>query len=249
MINIFAVKGDEIWLKKNLKEIGGMDCFYGRQVFKYLHTNQSYTVEEIVIDLPRCLVTLIEFPKIPFDLKFFEDGSHFKSIDYSLHPDYEIYKDFLERPSNYTERKIEPKQKLKIKDILMHIIGSIIRITVETLQSFINFLFYGTRDYESMEIYALPGHKVNVTKISFNSFSEEDEQDVRENLKVGEIYTVKYTRVSKNYSYVVLTEFPEIKFDTALFEDTNKQTEELSRKHLDYPLMVAFLKEYEQYKK
>ncbi|MEM7184455.1 MAG: hypothetical protein AAF518_26395, partial [Spirochaetota bacterium] len=123
MVNIFAIKGDKLRLKQNLKQqIGGVNEYDWRIIEDFasqsyttvektkegrillvkkkmkgedtsnslidedFNMNRSYTVKNTNIHLRKVSVSLLEVPGLRFDLKYFEDDSKQKSIDYSLHP-------------------------------------------------------------------------------------------------------------------------------------------------------------------
>ena len=85
-----------------------------------------------------------------------------------------------------------------------------------------------------MNIYALNGFKVTVTKESADNGTSQDIEKVKKYLKVGEIYTVAVTKVSKNHSRVCLQELLGVVFNTINFEDVEKQTPEKDQQHSDW---------------
>lgn len=80
------------------------------------------------------------------------------------------------------------------------------------------------RIYETMNIYSKPGHKVKVTKCSSKNGYPHDSAKIQEFLTIGKIYTVKEIEVDAWYSTVILTDFPDERFNTVCFEDVNKIT-------------------------
>lgn len=81
----------------------------------------------------------------------------------------------------------------------------------------------------SMELFALKGHKVMVTKktkkmglaIDLNS----------KYLEIGKIYTVDYTDVAGFSTDVYLLEFPKVRFNSVNFLSITKQTTSLFFQH------------------
>lgn len=67
-----------------------------------------------------------------------------------------------------------------------------------------------------MDIYAEPGTKVKFTNP--NAGYSNDQAMVRDNLTVGETYTVLETRVGNFHTTVFLQEFPRLPFNTVMFE-------------------------------
>lgn len=85
-----------------------------------------------------------------------------------------------------------------------------------------------------MNIYAADGFKVIVTEESVLNGTSQDREKVEEYLKIGEVYTVAGTSVSKNHTKVRLREFPGVFFNTVNFEDVESQSAEKDRRHLDW---------------
>ena len=85
-----------------------------------------------------------------------------------------------------------------------------------------------------MNIYALKGHKVKLSKNGFNMGFEVDKDEAKSFLSHGIIYTVDCTNVSNSSSVVILHEFPNKKFNTAHFEDVSFQSEDEKIKHPDW---------------
>ncbi len=83
-----------------------------------------------------------------------------------------------------------------------------------------------------MNIYALKGHKVKC--ISLESPYHYQTERAQKHLEIGKEYTVESTEVRSSSTNVVLLEFPKIEFNSTLFEDVIKQSEEEDQKHPDY---------------
>lgn len=83
-----------------------------------------------------------------------------------------------------------------------------------------------------MNIYALKGHKVRC--INQSSPYEYEAEKARKHLVVGQEYTVDYTEVHNESTDVYLQEIPEVSFNSACFEDVEKQSKEDDVKHPDY---------------
>lgn len=83
-----------------------------------------------------------------------------------------------------------------------------------------------------MNIYALKGHKV--TCLSLESPYEYQTARAKKHLEIGKIYTVERTDVHSSSTEVYLQEIPEIAFNSTLFQDVEKQSEEDDQKHPDY---------------
>lgn len=83
-----------------------------------------------------------------------------------------------------------------------------------------------------MNIYALKGHKVRCTHL--DSPYEYQTERAKKYLEIGKIYTVESTEVHSSSTDVVLQEIPEVEFNSTLFEDVTKQSEEDDQKHPDY---------------
>lgn len=80
-----------------------------------------------------------------------------------------------------------------------------------------------------MNIYALRGHKVRC-------IATEDEASaiIFTCLEVGKEYTIENTEVGNWCTDVYLQEFPNVKFNSILFEDVTEQTKELNKQHPDW---------------
>lgn len=83
-----------------------------------------------------------------------------------------------------------------------------------------------------MNIYAIKGHKVRVK--TYDAGYEYQEKLIRDNLKLGEEYTILRTEVASSYTEVFLEEFPDISFNSVFFEDVVTQSEEDDMKHQDF---------------
>ena len=84
----------------------------------------------------------------------------------------------------------------------------------------------------SMNIYALKGHKVKAT--SLNQGYQYHIENAEKYLKLNHIYTVDRTEVASSKTEVYLQEFPEIPFNSTMFDDVVPQSAEDDRKHPDY---------------
>ncbi len=83
-----------------------------------------------------------------------------------------------------------------------------------------------------MNIYALEGHKVKC--ISLESPYEYETERAKKYLEIGKIYTIDSTEVHSSSTDVLLQEIPNIEFNSTLFEDVEKQSEQDDKKHPDY---------------
>lgn len=83
-----------------------------------------------------------------------------------------------------------------------------------------------------MNIYALKGHKVRCDNLS--SGYEYLLEIARQYLELGKEYVVERTSVDSYQTEVWLQEFPDIAFNSGLFEDAVKQTEADDERHPDY---------------
>lgn len=99
---------------------------------------------------------------------------------------------------------------------------------------------------KTMNIYALPGHKVKVTAETIQNGTDWDREQALKYLTVEQVYTVDFTLVSNYHTDVFLKEFPDnldlqnarlnrISFDSCQFVDALYQSEESNMKHPDYP--------------
>ena len=84
----------------------------------------------------------------------------------------------------------------------------------------------------SMNMYALKGHKVKC--VDLESPYDYQTERAKKHLEIGKIYTVESTEVRSFSTNVVLQEIPDVEFNSTLFEDIQKQSEEDDRKHPDY---------------
>ena len=85
-----------------------------------------------------------------------------------------------------------------------------------------------------MNIYALQGHKVKVTKEAIAYGYESDKEHAAKYLTVDQVYTVKHTTVDDYSTDVYLEEFPGIYFSSVHFEDVTEQDTELDKSHPDW---------------
>jgi hypothetical protein len=72
-----------------------------------------------------------------------------------------------------------------------------------------------------MNIYAKEGHKVIVTEIGINSGYDSHIEKAHSYLKVGQTYTVDYTKVGSWHTDVFLKEIPNVAFNSVHFEDAD----------------------------
>lgn len=77
-----------------------------------------------------------------------------------------------------------------------------------------------------MSMFALPGHKVRLHESSKHSGYESEIKKAQQYLTIGEIYTVKRTRVSHSHSWVEVEEVPGVFFNTIHFRSLTAQTEQ-----------------------
>jgi hypothetical protein len=87
-------------------------------------------------------------------------------------------------------------------------------------------------DHLWMNIYALKGHKVRC--ISLEGAYEYQTEVAQQHLELGKEYTVEETEVYSSSTEVYLQEIPDVAFNSTLFEDVEKQSEEDDQKHPDY---------------
>ena len=83
-----------------------------------------------------------------------------------------------------------------------------------------------------MNIYALKGHKVRCSNLS--SDYEYRLEVARQHLAIGKEYLIEKTEVGSSHTEVYLQEFPEIGFNSSLFEDAVAQSEAEDALHPDY---------------
>jgi hypothetical protein len=83
-----------------------------------------------------------------------------------------------------------------------------------------------------MNIYALKGHKVKCETLSacYNCH----EEVAQKHLEVGKEYTVEKTQVDNWSTDVWLQEIPNVKFNSAFFEDVVEQSDDIDKQHPDY---------------
>lgn len=85
-----------------------------------------------------------------------------------------------------------------------------------------------------MNIYALKGHRVTVTKSSIARGYDTYREITENHLTIGGHYTVAVTYVDSSYASVILQEFPDVSFRSASFEDLDNQSETEDMKHPDW---------------
>jgi hypothetical protein len=83
-----------------------------------------------------------------------------------------------------------------------------------------------------MNIYALKGHKV--IRNTLSTGYEYQVEVAKKYLEIGKEYTVEKTEVESYHTNVWLEEFPDVKFNSAYFEDVVDQAEEMNKQHPDY---------------
>lgn len=81
-----------------------------------------------------------------------------------------------------------------------------------------------------MNVFALPGYKVRVTKESLSNASFFMRTD---GLEPG-VYTVRETIPGRAFTRVILEEMPDKTFNALLFVDVDEQTEEQDKEHPYY---------------
>ena len=89
-------------------------------------------------------------------------------------------------------------------------------------------------DNDTMNIFALQGHKVIVTDNTKNNGSEADKEMVSRLLKLNTPYTVLKTEVESWSTRVFLEEFPKLYFNCVTFEDVDKQSIDADKLHPDW---------------
>ena len=83
-----------------------------------------------------------------------------------------------------------------------------------------------------MNIYALEGHKVRFDNPT--SGYEYDQKQAAKYLQIGKEYTIDYTNVENSSTDVYLKEFPNISFNSVMFEDVAEQSDKDSSRHPDW---------------
>lgn len=83
-----------------------------------------------------------------------------------------------------------------------------------------------------MNIYALKGYKVKCKTLSAGYGY--DKEVAKKYLEVGKQYTVEKTEVGNWHTYVLLQEFPNVKFNSVFFEDAEQQHKKVNNQHPDY---------------
>lgn len=84
-----------------------------------------------------------------------------------------------------------------------------------------------------MNIWALEGHKVKVTKETKNNGYEQDKRDVSRYLELEKEYEVEWTDVGGFRTTVKLKDIDH-EFNSVNFVDVTEQSEELDKEHPDY---------------
>ena len=93
---------------------------------------------------------------------------------------------------------------------------------------------------ETMNIYALRGHKVRF--LGKNGYDTQLEH-AKKILEVGEMYTVHHTEVGQSSTYVCFEDIERVahngdkdfeRFNSVMFEDVEPQNEEDDKKHPDW---------------
>jgi hypothetical protein len=84
-----------------------------------------------------------------------------------------------------------------------------------------------------MNIWALEGHKVKVTKETKNNGYDSDKKAVARLLKLEKEYEVEWTDVS-NFSTRVKLKDIDYEFNSVNFVDVTEQSEELDKEHPDW---------------
>ncbi|MCK5465961.1 hypothetical protein KAI56_00475 [Candidatus Parcubacteria bacterium] len=97
---------------------------------------------------------------------------------------------------------------------------------------------------ESMNMYALPGHKVIITQEMLDGIysilggeekkAEEKKEIKDKGLEIGKVYTVEKTEVHGSHTDLFLKEFPNKIFSHSYFSDVKKQSPELDKQHPDW---------------
>ena len=82
-----------------------------------------------------------------------------------------------------------------------------------------------------MNIYAIKGHRVKVTKDTMNNGSKYDKEQIAKLCELDKEYTVDCTLVSSRSTTVYLKEFPDEIFNSVNFKDVVEQSEEDDRQH------------------
>lgn len=85
---------------------------------------------------------------------------------------------------------------------------------------------------KTMNIYALPGHKVKATKETINYGAN---QDNKTGVEIEKVYTVKKTIVHSCSTDVYLEEL-EGRFNSVIFVDLVEQPQEMDKQHPCYNL-------------
>lgn len=85
---------------------------------------------------------------------------------------------------------------------------------------------------ETMNIWALNGHRVTVTEESAKNGYDYDKKRASE--LIGKILTVEYTSVSSSSTSVFFKEFPGKSFNSVNFVDVDKQSKDKDKMHDDY---------------
>jgi hypothetical protein len=87
------------------------------------------------------------------------------------------------------------------------------------------------KEFETMNIWALGGHKVTVTEKSAKNGYTYDQEQVKD--LVGKVLEVKYTCVNSSSTDVYLVGFDDTRFNSVMFVDVDKQSSEDDKCHED----------------
>ena len=86
----------------------------------------------------------------------------------------------------------------------------------------------------TMNIYALEGHKVVVTENTIGNGHEYEQDQIKELLVIGKEYTVDFTIVYSSSTEVCLKEFSHTYFNSVNFADVTEQSHEMDIRHDDW---------------
>jgi hypothetical protein len=94
-------------------------------------------------------------------------------------------------------------------------------------------------EWNTMNIFALHGHKVKVTERTKNNGYQFDRENVAKHLEIEKPYTIDHTHVDNSSTRVFLVEFPEKNgrrpsFNSVNFVDVVPQSKEDNEKHPDW---------------
>jgi len=85
-----------------------------------------------------------------------------------------------------------------------------------------------------MNIWALKGHKVTVTKKSIRNGYDRARDRAEKLLIIGNTYTIEKTHVQAFSTDVYLQEFPGIRFNSSTFINVTEQSPEENAKHPEF---------------